>query len=49
MANAVLRLWQDGTVGAGMGREGRRRVEAKFDVRRMVAAYEAMYEQRDPA
>jgi glycosyltransferase involved in cell wall biosynthesis len=43
LAEAVLSLWsQPGTI-ARLGTAGRRRVEAHFDVRRMVAAYEAMY------
>jgi glycosyltransferase involved in cell wall biosynthesis len=43
LANAMLRLWRDGELGRRMGQAGRRRVEDHFDVRRMVARYEAMY------
>jgi glycosyltransferase involved in cell wall biosynthesis len=43
MAGAVLRLLGDAEAGRRMGRAGRQRVEAHFDVRRMVADYEAAY------
>jgi glycosyltransferase involved in cell wall biosynthesis len=43
LAAAVLRLWTQPAQGAGMGAAGRRRVEQHFDIRRMVAEYEAMY------
>ena len=32
-----------------MGRAGRRRAEERFDVRRMVAQYEALYLEGEPA
>jgi glycosyltransferase involved in cell wall biosynthesis len=43
LAECMLRLWDDAEAGARLGAAGRRRVERHFDVRRMVAAYEAMY------
>jgi glycosyltransferase involved in cell wall biosynthesis len=46
LADALLRLWTDPALAARMGRAGRRRVEAHFDVRVMVAAYEALYRPR---
>jgi glycosyltransferase involved in cell wall biosynthesis len=46
LADAVLRLWVNPGEAAAFGRAGRRRVEEHFDVRRMVAGYEAMYLSR---
>lgn len=43
LAAALLRLRRDSCEAARMGRAGRRRVEERFDVRRMVAEYEKMY------
>jgi glycosyltransferase involved in cell wall biosynthesis len=43
LANAMLRLWRDADLARRMGSAGRCRVEEHFDVRRMVARYEAMY------
>jgi glycosyltransferase involved in cell wall biosynthesis len=43
LARAMLRLLADPEEARRMGRAGRQRVEARFDVRRMVAAYEAAY------
>jgi glycosyltransferase involved in cell wall biosynthesis len=43
LADAVRRLWTDPETCARIGVAGRRRVERLFDVRRMVAEYEAMY------
>lgn len=43
---ALLRLWGDPEEGARLGRAARRRVEDHFDVRAMVAAYEAPYRPR---
>jgi glycosyltransferase involved in cell wall biosynthesis len=43
MARAMLRLLGDVEESRRMGRSGRRRVETHFDVRRMVADYEALY------
>ena len=47
LADALCRLWQDSALAARLGRAGRRRAEAHFDVRHMVAAYEDLY--RSPA
>src|SRR5262249_39705450 len=43
LARAVLDLWTRPESCARLGRAGRRRAEALFDVRRMVARYEALY------
>lgn len=43
LADAMLRLWRDRDTSLRFGAAGRRRVEALFDVRRMVAEYEALY------
>lgn len=43
LAEAMLQVRRDGETGRRMGLAGRRRVEDHFDVRRMVAAYEALY------
>jgi glycosyltransferase involved in cell wall biosynthesis len=43
LAAAVLSLFHDPEECRRMGREGRRRVEQHFDVRRMVADYERLY------
>ena len=43
LAGAVLGLWGNPERGRWMGLAGRRRVEQWFDVRRMVAGYEALY------
>jgi glycosyltransferase involved in cell wall biosynthesis len=43
LARAMLRVWRDPEAARQMGLAGRRRVEEQFDVRRMVAQYEAMY------
>jgi glycosyltransferase involved in cell wall biosynthesis len=43
LANAMLRLWSDADLARRLGAAGRRRVEEHFDVRQMVARYEAMY------
>jgi glycosyltransferase involved in cell wall biosynthesis len=43
LADAMLCLWRDPELGRRMGQAGRHRVEAHFDVRRMVACYEAKY------
>jgi glycosyltransferase involved in cell wall biosynthesis len=45
LANAVLGLWAQAHDCARMGLAGRQRVEQHFDVRRMVADYEALYTQ----
>jgi glycosyltransferase involved in cell wall biosynthesis len=45
LANAVLGLWGQADTCARMGLAGRQRVEQHFDVRRMVADYEALYVQ----
>jgi glycosyltransferase involved in cell wall biosynthesis len=46
LAQTMLELWRGPDTGAGFGRAGRQRVEQQFDVRRMVAEYEALYQQR---
>jgi glycosyltransferase involved in cell wall biosynthesis len=43
LAAAILRLCSDPLDAEAMGKAGRRRVEQFFDVRRTVAAYEALY------
>ena len=43
LAEGVLQLWADPNLRARMGTAGRLRVEERFDIRRMMAAYEAMY------
>jgi glycosyltransferase involved in cell wall biosynthesis len=43
LAQAMLALWCDPERSRTMGLAGRRRVEQHFDVRQMVAAYEALY------
>lgn len=43
LAAALLRLRRDSDEAARMGKAARRRVEERFDVRRMVAQYEQMY------
>jgi sugar transferase (PEP-CTERM/EpsH1 system associated) len=46
LAEAVIEIWNDPGRADRMGRSGRRRAEERFDVRRMVANYEALYRQR---
>ena len=43
LAEAVLTLWRDPDAAGRMGGAGRRRAEERFDVRRMVSQYEALY------
>jgi glycosyltransferase involved in cell wall biosynthesis len=43
LADALLRLRRDPSLGVRLGEAGHRRVEANFDIRRMVANYEALY------
>jgi glycosyltransferase involved in cell wall biosynthesis len=43
LAAALVQVWNDPAAGHAMGQAGRRRVEALFDVRGMVAAYESLY------
>jgi len=43
LAEAVLALWRDPDAAGRMGNAGRRRAEERFDVRRMVSQYEALY------
>jgi len=47
LARAMLQLCRDDGERRRMGKAGRRRVERCFDVRRMTAAYEAMYLGRE--
>jgi glycosyltransferase involved in cell wall biosynthesis len=46
LARAMLELGADRNRGRQMGLTGRRRVEQGFDVRQMVARYEALYRAR---
>ena len=43
LASAVARLWTEPELCARMGKAGRLRALRPFDVRRMVADYEALY------
>jgi glycosyltransferase involved in cell wall biosynthesis len=43
LARAMVRILRDPVQGEVLGRAGRERVEKRFDVRRMVAEYEALY------
>jgi glycosyltransferase involved in cell wall biosynthesis len=43
LAAALSRLFDDNALARRLGDAGRQRVERQFDVRRMVAKYEAMY------
>jgi sugar transferase (PEP-CTERM/EpsH1 system associated) len=43
LAESLLTLWRDPSRRRKMGDAGRARVEARFDVRAMVAAYESLY------
>jgi glycosyltransferase involved in cell wall biosynthesis len=47
LAAALLALWGDPRKREELGRAGRARVEALFDVRNMVAAYEELYRRFD--
>ena len=44
LARAIWRVWSDRNLGRELGAAGRRRVEKHFEVRRMVAQYEKLYE-----
>jgi glycosyltransferase involved in cell wall biosynthesis len=46
LAEAIIRLWRDPEEGRCLGQAGRQRVEDHFDVRQMIAGYEALYEPR---
>jgi len=46
LAQAILRIGRDPERGLRMGQAGRGRVEQQFDIRRMVADYEALYVER---
>jgi glycosyltransferase involved in cell wall biosynthesis len=43
LAGAVLKLWRDRELARRLGTAGRESVVSRFDVRAMVARYEAMY------
>jgi glycosyltransferase involved in cell wall biosynthesis len=43
LADALLRLRRDPSLCMQLGQAGRRRVEARFDVRRMVEQYQELY------
>ena len=45
LAEAIIRLAADPDLACRMGTAGRRRVETTFDVRAMVRAYEALYQE----
>lgn len=45
LAAALARLHRDGDLRRAFGSAGRRRVEERFDIRRMVAGYEDKYRQ----
>jgi glycosyltransferase involved in cell wall biosynthesis len=49
LAEAIVEIWNDPGRGEKLGRAGRRRAEELFDVRRMVAQYEALYQERSGA
>ena len=44
LAAAIVEIWNNSPRGDRMGHAGRRRVEERFDVCRMVAQYEALYQ-----
>jgi glycosyltransferase involved in cell wall biosynthesis len=44
LADAILSMLVDPARGRKMGVAGRERVEQHFDIRKMTAAYEAMYQ-----
>jgi glycosyltransferase involved in cell wall biosynthesis len=46
LAQAIVRIGRDPAGGLRMGQAGRRRVEQHFEIRRMVADYEALYLDR---
>lgn len=43
LAEVIRCVWNAGDEGRTMGERGRRRVEEKFEIRKMVAQYEAFY------
>ena len=45
LAQAMVAIWTDPERRDRMGRAGRLRAEERFDVRRMVAEYEALYRE----
>ena len=49
LAKAIGRLRDETMLAEAMGQAGRTRAEARFDVRAMVARYEALYERRADA
>jgi glycosyltransferase involved in cell wall biosynthesis len=52
LARELLRLWKNPDEGRLLGQTARRRVESRFDIRKMVAHYEYLYRQapvRKPA
>jgi glycosyltransferase involved in cell wall biosynthesis len=46
LADTMVEMWNDPDGRVRMGRAARRRAEECFDVRRMVAQYEALYRER---
>jgi glycosyltransferase involved in cell wall biosynthesis len=49
LAAAMMRFIEDRTLARRLAEAGRRRVEHRFDIRRMVAEYERMYVGVEPA
>jgi len=47
LAGSLLRLWNEPEERRRLGNDGRSRVEEHFDIRRMVAKYQHLYEGKD--
>ncbi len=45
LAEAIARIWADDAMGRRMGEQARLRVEKEFEIRAMVAQYEAIYQE----
>ena len=45
LAEVILRLRKDAEAARRMGKAGRERAESEFDIRRMVAEYETLYQE----
>jgi glycosyltransferase involved in cell wall biosynthesis len=48
LASALVEFWTQPQLCARLGRSGRQRVEARFDIHQMVAAYERLYVDEMP-